>query len=286
MTGLYVSTNSFETRDLPTMLDTCDRHRLEGLELSAVEQWDPALVGATTYPCRFLVHNYFPPADPPFVVNVASQDANSLAQSRAHCRAAIDLSVQLGGAVYAAHAGYTAELAPHALGRPERLAALPPGRFADYDDAYATLVESARELSVYGQKRGVRFLVENHGLSARAGPAGRRLLPMVEADELARLAQDVDHSWFGLLIDVGHLKVSATTLGFDPHVFLDRLAPFTAALHLSDNDGDDDEHRSFDDHAWFLPRLRDFPDACVTVELDRVAVEEILAVSDTVARWR
>jgi sugar phosphate isomerase/epimerase len=286
VSNLYVSTNSFETRDLPAIFDICDRHGLEGLELSTVDRWDPALVGTTAYPTRFLVHNYFPPSHPPFVLNLASQDADTLAQSRAHCRSAIDLSSKLGAPVYAAHAGYTTDLASSALGRPERLAALSPGRFADYEDAYATLVESSRALSAYGQERGVRFLVENHALAARAGAAGRRLLPMVETGELARLAHDVGHASFGLLVDVGHLRVSASTLGFDPHAFLDRLAPFTAALHLSDNDGVADDHRPFDDSAWFLPRLRDLPGACITIELDRLAVEEILAVSDTVARWR
>jgi sugar phosphate isomerase/epimerase len=282
---VYVSTNSFETWDLKAILAICGKHRLEALELSTVDCWDPALLGSTVHPSRFLVHNYFPQPDTPFVLNLASQEADSLEQSRAHCRAAIDLSCRLGGDVYAAHAGYTADLPPDVLGHPERRAALLPERFASYDRAYATLVESAKELSAYARSRGVRFLIENHVLSARAGETGRRLLLMVEARELARLSQDVDDPHFGLLVDVGHLKVSATTLGFDAHAFLDTVAPSTAALHLSDNDGIVDGHRPFGDDAWFLPRLRDFPDATVTIELSRLGVGQIMAVRDTVVRW-
>ena len=285
MTRLYVSTNSFESQDLRTILELCEQHRIEGLELSAVERWDPELPGSTPYPARFLVHNYFPPPDPPFVLNLASQDAETLARSRGLCRAAIDLSNRLGGPLYAAHAGFTADLPPSALGRSERLASLPADDFAPYDAAYATLVESARELAAYGRERGVRFLIENHALAAEAGPVGRRLLQMVDADELARLVQDVSDESFGLLIDVGHLKVSATALGFDPHAFLEQLGPHTAAVHLSDNDGDVDAHRPFGDDAWFLPHLRNLPDACVTVELKGLPAARILAVSDTVSRW-
>jgi sugar phosphate isomerase/epimerase len=282
---LYVSTNSFETRDLAEILGICERYGIDGLELSTLARWDPALLGSTSYPSRFLVHNYFAPPDPPFVLNLASQDAGILERSRALCRAAIDLSATLGSPVYAAHGGYTADVSPDLLGRPERLASLHADDFADRDDAYATLVESAQALGAYGREQGVRFLVENHVLANRAGAVGRQLLLMVGPDDLTCLARDVDDG-LGVLVDVGHLKVSAATLGVDVHEALDALGPFTSALHLSDNDAVVDDHRPFGDDAWFLPRLRDFPDACLTVELMAVPVEGILAVRDTVERWR
>src|SRR5436305_612369 len=100
-----------------------------------------------------------PRPDPPFVLNLASRDEATLARSRAHCRAAIDLSRRLGGAVYAAHAGYTADLSPEMLGRPELQAELRKDELAPRHDAYATLVESVRDLCAYARERGLRFLI-------------------------------------------------------------------------------------------------------------------------------
>lgn len=275
----YLSTNAFEDRDLGAVLATCEAHGIDALELSSIRGWDRSKLGTTAYPSRFLVHNYFPPADPPFALNLAAQDREVLERSRAHCRAAIDLSVELGGQVYAAHAGYTLDVPSHALGRPEILAVLERG---SPDEGYAALVESAQGLCVYASDRGVRFLIENHVVTKE----GRGVFLIPEPEELARLAEDVAHPSFGLLLDVGHLKVSAGTYGFDPEEAFDRLAPLTAAFHLSDNDGAVDAHRPFGDEAWFLPRLRDFPEACITLELAPLPIPQVLAVSKTVARWR
>lgn len=282
---VYVSSTSFEAGDLRTILALCEEGRLDALELSALDGGELTLLGSTQYPSRLLVHNYFPLVDPPFVLNLASRDPATLERSRAHCRAAIDLSHELGGGVYAAHAGYTADLGPEVLGHPDRQAALPADRFASRDDAYTTLVESARELAAYGSERGVRFLIENHVLAAEAGDSGSKLLLIVEPSEMAQLVGDVDEDGFGLLVDVGHLKVSAATVGFDAVSALTSLAPWIGALHLSENDGIADAHAPFGDDAWFLPKLRELADATVTVELARQPVDSIADVRATVARW-
>lgn len=281
---VYVSSTSFQSRDLKAILDVCEEGRLEALELSALAG-DLTLLGGRRYPSRYLLHNYYAQAKPPFVLNLASQDTAALERSRAYCRSAIDLSHELGGAVYAAHAGYTTDLPPDALGDPARQGTLPADRFASRDDAYFTLVESARELAAYARDRGVRFLIENHVLATEAGEPGAELLLGVEPSELQRLIRDVGIPEFGLLLDAGHLKVSAATLGFDPVLALTALAPWIGALHLSDNDGIADAHADFADDAWFLPKLRELPDATVTIELDRQPIERIEDVRATVARW-
>ena len=73
---IYVSTTSFESADLGSILAACTTHRIDALELSTVSGYDPALLGSTAHPRRFLVHNYFPPPSKPFLLNLASQDAS------------------------------------------------------------------------------------------------------------------------------------------------------------------------------------------------------------------
>jgi sugar phosphate isomerase/epimerase len=231
------------------------------------------------------VHNYFPPPEKPFLLNLASQNEENLARSRAHCRAATDLSVQLKGNLYAAHGGFAADLSPDKLGNPLQQATLPADGFPPYERTYATLVESARCLTGYAKERGVRFLIENNVFSSLGGETGRKLVLMVEAEELLHLAQDIHDPNFGLLVDVGHVNVSATALGFDRHRFIDILAPHIVAFHLSDNDGVTDQHLPFGHSAWFLPRLRDFPNATIVIELSNLEIEQVIAVRDTVREW-
>jgi sugar phosphate isomerase/epimerase len=217
------------------------------------------------------------------VLNLASSDAAVLEKSLAHCRRAIDLSAELGAPVYAAHPGFALDLEPRLLGDPTGQSAAASAGVPDYEETYATLLASTRALTVYAKARGVRFLIENHALSPLGGDAGRRLLPMVTSDELHRLLTDVADAGCGVLIDVGHLNVSANALGFDRAGFIERLAPFIGGFHLSGNRGIVDEHRSFGRDAWFLPFLRKTPHVPITIELDRAPTNEILETRDLVA---
>ena len=47
-----------------------------------------------------------------------------------------------------------------------------------------------------------------------------------------------------LLVDVGHLKVSAHTLGYDRISFLNDTSAWTTAFHISENNALEDENQS------------------------------------------
>lgn len=267
---VFVSSTAFADPDLETVLAGCASEGIEALELSVVRNPDLALLdpATATMPLpHLLVHNYFPPPADPFLLNLASADPANLARSRAHCRAAIDLSARLGAPVYGAHAGYSYDLPPRLLGRPAEQARIPLEAMADPESTFARLVQSARELAAYASVHGVRFLIENHVCSALAGEAGRRLLPAVTPEDLAALVAAVDHPSFGILVDVGHARVSGAAIGFTPDRLLDAVDGHIGAFHLSDNDGLTDQHLAFGADAWFLPRLRRAPAATLTVEL-------------------
>lgn len=282
---IYISTSCFLSRGLDEILLLCEQYRINALELSMVDSYDLAVLESTKFPRHYLIHNYFPPPSTPFLLNLASQNKDVLTQSRVHCRNAIDLSSRLHSNLFAAHAGFAMDLPPDILGKPEQQGILPNDRFSPYEQIYATLLDSARSLTDYAKNHGIRFLIENNVLSSLGGIASRNLLPMVEADELLRLAKDIGDSNFGLLVDVGHLKVSAHTLGFGSHQFIDSLAPYINAFHLSDNDGVTDQHLPFGNDAWFLPRLRDFPSATITIEFSKVDIDRIICAMDIVMEW-
>ncbi|MBI2156811.1 MAG: TIM barrel protein [Candidatus Rokubacteria bacterium] len=156
-----------------------------------------------------------------------------------------------------------------------------------YEEAYAIFVESVRHLAAYGAGRGVRFLVENNVVAPfNLARGGNRWLLMAEAGELLRLARDVASANLGFLVDVGHVNVSARSLGFDRRAFVEAVAGHVAAFHLSDNDGAADDNRPFDTAAWFVPLLREFPGAAVVIEAYRLELAQIRACAAVVEAAR
>ena len=79
---------------------------------------------------------------------------------------------------------------------------------------------------------------------------------MTTAAEIEDVFALVGASNLGLLLDVAHARVSANALGFDPGDFVQRLKPYIGALHLSDNDGQEDQNLPIRDDSWFWPHLR------------------------------
>lgn len=260
---VYVSSGAFRSRAIGEVIDDAVRLGVTRVELSSGLAHAPALehdirrgmdLGLT-----FLVHNYFPaPADPK-VLNLTAGDPDDLAWSIAHCKRAIDLSVMVGGAFYSLHSGYAAALKAHQLGKPGEQAEAFKNAAIDRDAAYGLMIASVREVADYALAKGKSLLLENNVISpVYLSKAPANPLLMTDAAEIVRFMTDVDRPNVGFLIDTGHTKVSGTALGFDPHAFMDAVAPHVRALHLSDNDGREDQNLPFDEAAWFFPRLTDF----------------------------
>lgn|GEM_PF-2069429 len=228
-------------------------------------------------------HNYFPPADPPFVMNLASPDPENLALSLGMGRRAVAINAALGATVYAVHAGFCAELSVKSLGK-----GLEFGPIAPPEQVEATMIASLRELADFGaaQKTPVTIAVENHPVEARNLIDGEnKLLPFAEPGQLRALIKKVDRPNVGILLDVGHLNVSASVLGFDRTAWIDDAQDLVVQLHLSDNDGVADRNWRIQPDSWVIALLREreaFEDLLWTLEIgfDDVpsAAEHVLAL--------
>ena len=185
---------------------------------------------------RYLCHNYFPPPRAgEFTLNLASLDDTVFQRSVEFLRRSLRWSRQLGADRFAFHAGYLLDIPPRELGQPianrplnDRMEAI--RRFAD---GYEALSASAE---------GVQLYVEINVLSEtnRAAFGGSNPLLLTCWEDYQALRQELD---FDVLADVGHLHVNAHSLGLD---FVDELACFSAEtdyLHVSENDGRNDQHR-------------------------------------------
>lgn len=280
MRDVYLSCGAFQTRDLGAIVATCRDAGLTHLELSSGVAWAADLLApvraapAITY----LVHNYFPTPERPFVLNLAAADADGLAASLELGRRAIALAAELGAPFYSVHAGFAVSLRPEDLGRPDAQARIGADRMVPRDQALATFAASVRTLADFGAARGVRLLLENNVVAPRLFRAkGRNPLLLCDADEVLSFFGALGHPNVGLLVDVGHAKVSASALGFDPISFVDRVAPLIEAFHLSDNDGQEDQNLPFAADAWFAPLVRRFPRATLVIEAYRLDVATMRA---------
>lgn len=281
---LYISTGAFKAEDLSQALRLADAWGFPDIELSSGVPYRPDnldVVARNRSRFRFLAHNYFPAPENPFVLNLAAADPDILARSRAHCRAALELTVDLGAPFYAAHAGFMMQPAPDRLGRAFGDLPLTPRPVA-----LATFRDSVGELLLHARRLGVNFYIENNVVPPFNAPGGRneRSL-MAEPDEMIAFACEMNDPGFGFLLDAAHLKVSARTLGFDADTAMAAVKPWIRAFHLSDNDGTADTNQPFGPDAWFLPWLRACPGTDVVVEVSRAERTEIQACADLVRTW-
>jgi len=271
MTNIYMSSGAFRTRTVHGVVAEAKRLGITHVELSSGLEHEPNLEAEVRrgmdQGLTFLVHNYFPAPKEPQVLNLTSSDAEGLQWSLSHCRRAIDLSVVVNGPFYSLHSGYIAALKAHQLGRPDAQAEAFKDVAIDREAAYQLMIQSVREVADYAATRGKSLVLENNVISpVYLAKAPANPLLMTSAAEIVRFMGDIERDNVGFLIDMGHAKVSATALGFNAHDFLDQVAPYVSALHLSDNDGREDQNLPFDDSAWFYPRLKDFRDMPWVIE--------------------
>jgi sugar phosphate isomerase/epimerase len=282
MTQIYVSTGAFRGARVAEMSDACDAMGA-GLELSSGVRPSPRLIWDINQLLQknrsLLVHNYFPPPENPFVLNLAARDPATLEASRRHVRTAIDLSARCGAGFYSVHSGFALDLRAGDLGRPEAQAQM---KKVPYAEALRIFRDSLQALSPYARSKGIRLLIENNVL-APGQTEGERPLLMTEPAEIANFLHDLADENIALLLDVAHAKVTAQSLHFDPADFFNLLPRHIAALHLSDNDGTRDTNQPFADDAWFAKHL---PDTLpIVIEVYNISPDTAAAQVQLVKRW-
>lgn len=247
---VFVSTGAFGRLEVEDMLAIASAEGIQHLELSSGARHrstdlTAALLEAQGNHSHYLVHNYFPVPQRPFVLNLASNDPQMLELSRNHCRAAIDLAAALGAPFYSVHAGFCIHLRPEDLGRKLQ------GEQISKAHAWQIFLESVRELGEYAASKDVILAIENNVAAAHNLRDGRNdLLLGVTGEELKTLMETVAMDSVKLLLDVAHLKVSAVALGFNAEAAIEVIAPWIIACHLSDNDGTSDTNDVLTAESW------------------------------------
>lgn len=224
------------------------------------------------YDFSFIVHHYFPPAKEPFIVNLASQDAVILKQSKEQIKRSIDFCHSLGIKLFSFHAGFRAD--------PDSKLRFPQGKaVAPYETAFNTFVESVKEINSYAQNKGAKIAIENNVLSDyNVVDAQNRFLLFCEAGEFERLWGRIPSANVGILLDLGHLKVTSHWLDFDEYEFIDRVKNRVFAIHIHENNGLVDEHRELDETSWCFEIIgrKCFTRLPIVLESTKLTINEII----------
>lgn len=274
MANIYISSGAFRTKKLRQVIREVDRLGLTHVELSSgldftADAFD--IVRENQSRMTLLLHNYFPAPEMPFVLNLAAQDEGERQRSVAHCRRALELSAEIGAPFFAAHAGFAMQPRVDQLG--QRIVGRRKIPLKVAKDIFLRSVEYLLETA---ETLGVDFYIENNVVAPFNVVDGQNdAFLLVTPEDIEDIYHRMGHRRFGILMDVGHLKVSAKTLGFDAHQALDRVQALIKAYHLSDNDGLSDSNEPFDEDAWFLPHLSVENKRDITIEAYNLTDDEL-----------
>lgn len=247
---IYVSTSCIKNAStLSETINDYSRHGLKCIELGACgsmdAHWKQTVIESD---CSFLVHNYFPPPEESFVLNLASPDTDTRARSIEMVCNAMKLASEIGAQFYSVHTGFVSD----PVGFDGHSFTFAQASSADRRDADLRFRESIAQILSRTNDLRIPLLVENNVFTDRL--AGKLLY--ATASEFVDFFDAMDTERVKLLLDTGHLNVTATTYNFDPAGYVHRLCPHIAGIHLHSNDGSADLHQPVSESGWIVDVLR------------------------------
>lgn len=243
---VYISTSCLANgSNVFDVLEAYAKAGLRNIELGSSHKYIDNLSPTkfTRYGFNLIAHHYFPPPHEPLIVNLASQDAVILKRSKGQIKKSIEFCHSMGIKLFTFHAGFRLDPTEKLefIGQP----------ITPYETAFDTFIESVDEINRYAIKWGVKIAIENNVLSDYNVVEGQNpFLLLCRAEEFERLWKRVPSANVGILLDLGHLKVTSHWLGFDKYEFIDRVKDRVFAIHVHENNGQADEHRKLDEASW------------------------------------
>lgn len=230
---VFVSSACFPEKDLKKIVIRLKDLGYDSIELTGGMEFEADINAiieniATKEGINIQLHNYSPPVENDFVLNIGSLDPVTFQQSYSHVKSTLNLVDKLRLGKYAVHAGFYIPIESNELGRVIRRRDL-----YDQNHSYDQFVDVLNEFYLKYPKT---FYIENNVVShENYNEFKNNPFMLTCADEYFDLKERVPQ--LKLLLDLAHLKVSCNTLGLSFHEEVFRLINETDYLHISDNDG-------------------------------------------------
>ena len=267
----YLSTSCYGNSYLKDSIEMCRQLNPLHIEISAPHKYQPIdelellLKSYTKEGVKFSLHNYFPPPEKSFVLNIASNDDNVISNSKELIEGALRLCISSNSKLYGIHPGYLYSGAK----------ANKNGNFIWNEESKSSyencLFQSTKIVNQYFslfKENGVHFLLENLFPS----PARKTSLfcTLQDIDEfLSMTPKDI-----GLLLDLGHMNITCNLMGTDKYKFLDefldRYGSRLVEVHISENNGRRDQHLPVKKNSWQLNAINLIKSIKLDLDIDRV----------------
>jgi len=267
MKSVYISSFAFSNREIDAILRTCQAKGIGNLELGSSVAFDRDIrkkIIKAAKSMKLLLHNYFPAPERPFVLNLASPDKDSLKRSKNLVLKAVEISSEIEASIFSFHAGFSYVAEAQLLGKEKQkhLKRFPIG------EAEKIFENSVFELSAKAELRGVKLLVENNVILSSSLDRGiNKTCLMADISNSLFFLKRFKEIGVGLLLDTGHLQVSAKVLGFNKNDFVRDCSKYVGALHVSENNLELDQNLPIGKNSWAIEVIKEFSDKPITVEV-------------------
>jgi sugar phosphate isomerase/epimerase len=203
------------------------------------------------YTFKYIVHQLFPPPKKSFVLNLASENKKILNRSLEQIKRSIDFCAKYDIPLLSFHSGFRSD--------PDGNFKFNFNKILDYEASFNIFKNSLKSIIDYATVKNIKIAIENNVLSEYNLVKGKnKLLLMCELWEYEKLFEHINSNNFGLVVDLGHLKVTANLLRFDASTFIRHLRKKIFAVHIHENNGRLDEHRCVKEGDWALDIVRTY----------------------------
>ena len=279
---IYVSSACLKADKIATIICQLAEHNITNIELSGGTDYYNDIESdlkklKQQYSLTYACHAYFPPPKGPFVVNLAACNDKIYNQSINHYVQCIEMLKHINCNVLSIHAGFLVEIGTNEIGKK-----LNSRVIYDEEKAYDRFCTAYEYIAKLCSKNNISFYLENNVLSAENYREFdyHNYMMMTDYESIMKMRRQLD---FNLLLDLGHLHVSANTLGLEYERECSLLKEYVKWIHISENDGVFDEHKPLKTCSKILEEFRKIYYSGLNVTLETVgSVEEIIRSIDII----
>ncbi len=253
---IFVSSSCVRHKKIKDSIQELVEAGIKNIELSGGTEYYPDFVEdilrlQENHHLNLRCHNYFPPPQKHFVLNLASLNSEIHTMSMNHLKSAIDLSKKIGAKKFAFHAGFYLDIKVSEIGKKISL-----DNLQDKTESMQKFCDSFNILKEYAGSE-LDLYVENNVFSQTNYNTydGNNFFMLTHFDEYLELKDKIE---FKVLLDVAHLKVSCRSLGLN---FEEQLGLFSAEsdyLHISDNDSLHDQNHELKKNSKLIEQLKKY----------------------------
>lgn len=251
---IYVSSSCIKKNKIAEVIEQFASNNIRNIELSGGTDYYCDLESDLTilrhkYGLQYAFHAYFPPPKIPFVVNLASCNDHIYNSSIEHYVQCIEMMKRLRCSNLSIHAGFLVEIGVNEIGK-----RLNDRIVYDEDKAYERFCDAYKYIAKICNENGISLYLENNVLSAENYKEFdyHNYMMMTDYDSIMKMKEKLD---FNLLLDLGHLYVSAKTLKLNYQQECTMLQQYIKWIHISENNGLLDEHKPLKEDSAIIGEL-------------------------------